>query len=266
MSGFVLAPLILLCAPIYAPDPGHEDPEIHTEFHAIVDKDWKGAVTSNETVVRMLKVYPEARTFRASTWSEFTTLWDAGCTEYHDHAGEEVGPMPASKAPSPRPLGLLPTEDARMRESRLCQVPTQDGTDTARTSDRGTGDLVSRVLGAEPSQLADRFDTLSIRNDSSPPIYQGSLLGTFNSHAHVRPQQLSSQVCSTYSAVNDWTCGEMVERSFNAPMLYAVSGHNRMFRSKDRAVAVLKSTPDADLAFSCDEDELFQFLEEYRTM
>ena len=102
---------------------------------------------NSETIVRMLKVYPEARTFRASTWSEFTILWDADCTEYHNHTGEEVGPIPVSKAPSLRALGLLPTEDVQARESRLCQAPTQDSVDTGRTSARGAGNLVRVFWG-----------------------------------------------------------------------------------------------------------------------
>ncbi|KAF7367671.1 hypothetical protein MSAN_00830800 [Mycena sanguinolenta] len=115
------APLILLCTLIYAPDPGHEDQEMHSEFYAIVHDDWKGIVTSSNTMARMLKVYPGARTFQATSWSEFIKTWNLNCTEYHDHVGEEAGPILASKAPSPRAPGLLPTEDARARELRLSQ-------------------------------------------------------------------------------------------------------------------------------------------------
>ncbi|KAF7348120.1 hypothetical protein MSAN_01764600 [Mycena sanguinolenta] len=224
------APLILLCTPIYAPDPGDEDREKHSEFHAIIHEEWKGAVTSRDTMVRMLK-------------------WNADCTEYHDHAGEDVGPIPASKVPSTSAPGLLPTQHARAREFRLCQTQAQDAANTVRTSARGTGDLVSRVF------------------HSFPP---GVPLGTFNSFAHVCTQQLSSLMRSTYGTMVELACGEGCERRWGSdagdvPMLYAVSGHNRLFRSKDRAVAVLKSTPDAELAFSRDEDELLRFVKEYCT-
>ncbi|KAF7341885.1 hypothetical protein MSAN_02044100 [Mycena sanguinolenta] len=183
----VPAPLILLCTPIYAPDPGHEDREIQTEFHAIVHEDWKGVVTSSNTMARMLKVYTGARTFRATSWPELINMWHLDCTEYHNHVGEEAGPVPASKAPSPRAPGLLPSEDARARESKLCQAQMQDCANTARTSARGTRDLVSRVLAVKSSQLADRFDTLRIHSDASPPsVYQEPSSGTFNSYAHAR--------------------------------------------------------------------------------
>ncbi|KAJ6521650.1 hypothetical protein DFH09DRAFT_1331067 [Mycena vulgaris] len=45
-------------------------------------------------------------------------------------------------------------------------------------------------------------------------------------------------------------------------VMYAVSGHNRVFRDRDRAVALLKRTPGADLVFTRDEDEVFEFLAE----
>ncbi|KAJ7727654.1 hypothetical protein DFH07DRAFT_782398 [Mycena maculata] len=45
-----------------------------------------------------------------------------------------------------------------------------------------------------------------------------------------------------------------------APMLYAVGGHSRVFQKRDEAILCLKATPGAELAFSRDASELFQFL------
>ncbi|KAF8136879.1 hypothetical protein K438DRAFT_1996838 [Mycena galopus ATCC 62051] len=111
---FPPSPGLLLCEPIYAPNPGHEDRFSHNAFFAIIHEDWMGVVTSDNTIVRMLNAYPKARTFRATTWSRFEELWNLDCTEYHEHPN--AVPTPASKMPSPRKKGELPTEDARNRE------------------------------------------------------------------------------------------------------------------------------------------------------
>ncbi|KAJ7872563.1 hypothetical protein B0H13DRAFT_1895347 [Mycena leptocephala] len=46
------------------------------------------------------------------------------------------------------------------------------------------------------------------------------------------------------------------------PLMYAVSGQNRIFHDRNRALAAFKSKPGADLIFSRDEDEVFGFLAE----
>ncbi|KAJ7113064.1 hypothetical protein C8R44DRAFT_741402 [Mycena epipterygia] len=51
-----------------------------------------------------------------------------------------------------------------------------------------------------------------------------------------------------------------------APVLYAVSGRSRVFQDRDRAVAVLKRTPGAELMFSRDEGEVWDFLGEDPTL
>ncbi|KAJ7772495.1 hypothetical protein B0H14DRAFT_2632323 [Mycena olivaceomarginata] len=45
-----------------------------------------------------------------------------------------------------------------------------------------------------------------------------------------------------------------------ATVMYAVSGKQRIFRNRDRAVAILKRSPGAELLFSDDENKLFDFL------
>ncbi|KAJ7895489.1 hypothetical protein B0H14DRAFT_2558560 [Mycena olivaceomarginata] len=52
-----------------------------------------------------------------------------------------------------------------------------------------------------------------------------------------------------------------VGKSFDGTM-YAVSGQNRIFKDRDRAVAVFKDTPSASLLFTRDEKEIFDFLAE----
>ncbi|KAJ7777616.1 hypothetical protein DFH07DRAFT_951263 [Mycena maculata] len=58
--------------------------------------------------------------------------------------------------------------------------------------------------------------------------------------------------------------GEDVERGWGkAPVMYAVSGRNRVFRDRERAMAALRESPGAELVFTRDEVELFQFLEDF---
>ncbi|KAJ7209358.1 hypothetical protein B0H12DRAFT_1079848 [Mycena haematopus] len=45
-----------------------------------------------------------------------------------------------------------------------------------------------------------------------------------------------------------------------APLMFAVSGSNRIFQDRSRAMAALKRNPSADLIFTRDEDEAFAFL------
>ncbi|KAJ6549027.1 hypothetical protein DFH09DRAFT_1320329 [Mycena vulgaris] len=45
-------------------------------------------------------------------------------------------------------------------------------------------------------------------------------------------------------------------------VMYAVSGHNRVFQDRGRALAVLQRSPGAELVFTRNEDEVFKFLAE----
>ncbi|KAJ6611327.1 hypothetical protein B0H10DRAFT_1953190 [Mycena sp. CBHHK59/15] len=98
---------ILLCAPIYAPDPGHEDPwKFAGPFYAVVHSDWKGAVTSPESLEEMCRAYPGASVWKAQPWLAFLRMWTLDCTEYHVHPEGEVAQDPPP--PSPYALRLRP--------------------------------------------------------------------------------------------------------------------------------------------------------------
>ncbi|KAJ7166569.1 hypothetical protein C8R43DRAFT_1122144 [Mycena crocata] len=45
-------------------------------------------------------------------------------------------------------------------------------------------------------------------------------------------------------------------------LLYAVSGHNTIFQDRDRAMAVLRDSPDADLMFTYDEAAVLRFIDD----
>ncbi|KAJ6525511.1 hypothetical protein DFH09DRAFT_1328873 [Mycena vulgaris] len=97
--------MFLLCEPIYAPDPGHEDPhKFAGPFYAVISDEWKGAVTSrrvayflnpslviglcSESLARALARLPGARTWNAQPWWTFQRLWVLDCTEYHLYHNE----------------------------------------------------------------------------------------------------------------------------------------------------------------------------------
>jgi hypothetical protein len=44
-------------------------------------------------------------------------------------------------------------------------------------------------------------------------------------------------------------------------LLYAVSGVNRIFQDRGRALVALKAQPGADLVFAYDEDTLWAFVD-----
>ncbi|KAF8190032.1 hypothetical protein K438DRAFT_1971512 [Mycena galopus ATCC 62051] len=292
---FPPSPGLLLCEPISAPDPGHEDQFSHNAFFAIIHEDWMGVVTSDNTIVRMLHVYPKARTFRTTTCSRFEALWNLDCTEYHEHPN--AVPMPASKMPSPRKKGELPTEDTHNREL-IVKANIQRNLGRTRPPavpvDAARADaMFTRVLGpqaAAPSlpALASRIAATSRAvAPNAAPMSVSELAEGFArrpgavpiSHCeHVavitalnRESPLTAGLADAIAAVAIGEStprilpdAELPERDWarNAktrpPILYAVSSHNRL----EHAVAVLKATPGAVLAFSSDEDELLHFLEE----
>ncbi|KAJ7158162.1 hypothetical protein C8R46DRAFT_1225180 [Mycena filopes] len=106
---FPPGPRTLLCIPNYLPDAGHEDRWKHRgTFFAIVDDEWKGVVTSEKALLRLLTRYPRARTWNAEGWSTFNRLWTMDCAEYHFHPGDprDVFPTTPSSTPPSSPSSL----------------------------------------------------------------------------------------------------------------------------------------------------------------
>ncbi|KAF8198666.1 hypothetical protein K438DRAFT_1759326 [Mycena galopus ATCC 62051] len=269
LQNFPPSPGLLLCEPIYAPDPGHENRLTHNAFFAVMHEDWMGVVTSERTTVRMLNAYPQARTFRASTWSRFDDLWNQDCTEYHDHPN--AIPTPASKLPSPRNLGELPTEDARNRERVIRENidrnlgrtgPPLVSTDAER-ADTTPSEVPAGT--AERPGAAEIADGISAMTMEAPPTYYDSY-STFNGHAHARTCLVAGISAEGEGVERGW--GNTSARRL-PPMLYAASiimygigclSQLTSFAGRDRATAVLEGTPGAELAFSRNAQELLCFL------
>ncbi|KAF8161971.1 hypothetical protein K438DRAFT_1985491 [Mycena galopus ATCC 62051] len=269
---FPPSPGLLLCEPIYAPDPGHEDRFSHNVFFAIIHEDWMGVVTSDNTIVRMLNAYPKARTFRATTWSRFEELWNLDCTEYHEHPN--AVPTPASKMPSPRKKGELPTEDARNRElvvkaniqrnlgrTRPPAVPI----DAARADAMFTPSWDPK----QPHHRCLLWPVGSRRQVAQSPPMQPRLplsrrerVAVITALNHESPSTADLADAIAAMAIGESTPGISPDRNCPSATGLAMPGRPLRFCMRERAVAILKATPGAALAFSSDEDELLHFLEE----
>ncbi|KAJ7853839.1 hypothetical protein B0H14DRAFT_2580228 [Mycena olivaceomarginata] len=308
-------PGILLCTPIYQPDPGHEDRWTHPgPFYAVVSEEWRGVVTSIASLEWMKLRYPDACTFQASPWLRFDRLWNMDCTEYHNHEGEHPTrpATPESSTPSSpstltdsttsRPPSLLspitvsPVKASFREENAPRNAPkmTKDELDFLASSRPMQGPISPqrlnqqfvRVLGLQavaPSLLPPLGDS----PQPTSPDRQGACLQSSRAHPRMAAHdveaasQVGAQVIITKGgptviwpdceeagklAHTPTTEHEVVEEIIDAhgstAVMYAVSGHNRVFQNRNRAMAVLQRTPGADLLFTRDENQLFECLAE----
>ncbi|KAJ7343976.1 hypothetical protein DFH08DRAFT_871536 [Mycena albidolilacea] len=163
---------VLLCIPIYLPDPGHKDQYAHTGgFYAIVDEKWRGVVSSRAALARMRSRYPQARTFNAPTWSKFLVKWDMDYTEYHNHESESADHNQRLDDARVSMEASIQRDLAYLARTRPPPVPL---------SAHDAQDLFKRVLGPEavptPS-LEDRLQTFIIEDDPVPsPTTAGSVI------------------------------------------------------------------------------------------
>ncbi|KAJ7872477.1 hypothetical protein B0H14DRAFT_2570214 [Mycena olivaceomarginata] len=288
---------VLLCTPVYAPDPGHEDQDTHTGgYFAVVHDDWKGVVTSQESLARALKRYPGARTFSAFTWSRFHDLWTLDCTEYHNHepqtpaAPKQQAPAtpatPKQQTPAtPKKPGLSAAQRRRNEEHNLFLVAENariEAEDKARVElQEGLAYLAAtkpplvplspqrarlqfeRVLGlgagtppfrTAPDATIAASDsppppTIPARVTDSPGWPEDLVIMDGNSHLKRTRDRDVAAAAALPPGYSDFELGP------GAPRLFAVSGHSRVFRNRDRAVAVLQQTPGAELFWSCNPQE-----------
>ncbi|KAJ7304693.1 hypothetical protein DFH08DRAFT_903250 [Mycena albidolilacea] len=269
---------VLLCIPIYSPDAGHEDRDTHTgRFFAVVHENFKGVVTSEASLTRTLTKYPGARTFNASTWSEFDRRWTLNCTEYHEHQGEthEVRARHNLRVRQQRrneehhfklvalaeAIRVEEEEEKRVKEEMDYLAATRPP--PVPLSPQRARQLFDRVLGAgagtPPFALWKGLSRPIASVDAEPATMPGPpqtppSAETLLEEAHRRTSRL--QGLPAYSDVQ-------VSREGEAPGLYAVhtGSYNRVFNDRARAVEVLWGTPNAELVFIGDEQRLWQFLD-----
>ncbi|KAJ7818942.1 hypothetical protein B0H13DRAFT_1921974 [Mycena leptocephala] len=148
--------------------------------------------------------------------------------------------------PLPRELSVVPREITAILPKAKAEAPP------AIASAQG-------VLTASHNKLPPLLGISGDEDKAFLPSHLPSFIpGTFHDAAH-------NPVCQ-YTAPSrmdaDAELHRVQLRAHTEPLLYAVSGRNRVFQNRDRAVATFKNTPGADLLVTCDEEEAFKFLEE----
>ncbi|KAJ7343078.1 hypothetical protein DFH08DRAFT_963084 [Mycena albidolilacea] len=112
--------------------------------------------------------------------------------------------------------------------------------------------MVEATMRAGGRVLAKQKPSVDLEQPQTPP----SMLRT--KREEHRP---SSHEAAQSARALDHPESRHVGESFNST-IYAVSGQNRIFKDRDCVVDVFKNTPSADLLFTRDERELFNFLAE----
>ncbi|KAJ7724935.1 hypothetical protein DFH07DRAFT_783144 [Mycena maculata] len=244
-------------------------------YYAVVCKEWRGCVTSKDSRDRMLTQYPHASTWEAPSWPKFDRMWTHDCTEYHCHEGEHTPPGPfvpltpessppsspstlsasiLSRAPSPARshLALSLRERQILRNAEHYQFLVAED---ARIAANKKGD--QKLTDEQLTDLAAlRPPPVPISPERLRQQFTRVLGSTFIEHSHQR----SCQLAHTEVVINDEEDAE--PPALEPPVMYAVSGKNRVFQDRRRAMAAFKGASGADLIFTRDEDELFGFLAE----
>ncbi|KAF7354763.1 hypothetical protein MSAN_01390500 [Mycena sanguinolenta] len=280
-------PGIFICYPIYQPDPGHGERWEHPgPFYAIISKDWKRAVTSIETRDRMLEKYPDAYTWEASSWTLFDQRWMFDCTEYHNHEDrrsewcQSTGPLSLSPLPSPTPSTAAPAPTATTLDAGRKQMSKEDLRYLA-DSRPARGPISTERLNQQFARVLGPHAVLppgsqGLQEEQHHQVHPAQSLKASEVHAALRA---GAQLIGTKDGpVLTWGHVDLKRplasrsqhsrspsagvQSNSGAVLYAVSGHNRVFQSRDRAMAALQRSPGADLVFTRDENEVFRFLAE----
>ncbi|KAJ7918166.1 hypothetical protein B0H13DRAFT_1869647 [Mycena leptocephala] len=262
--------------PVYAPDHGHEDRHTHCGgFFAIVSKHWKGVVTSERSLVFMLNVYPDARTFKAPTWSQFMDLCLLERQRQRNAAHGNFLAAEDARAAKEAALKLSKDELKYLGDFRPAPVTI---------SPQRAHQLFTRVLGLGaapfvlsappllaqplveelPSSAANEPPVL-IHEDGRPATPHGELAADDPVHEGDGPVGPQHRPPGFHQAAHERRCQVAEQQEDNLgglPVLYAVRGRNRVFQDRDRAVAFLKHTPGAELMFSRDVGEVWDFFAE----
>ncbi|KAJ7768086.1 hypothetical protein DFH07DRAFT_954659 [Mycena maculata] len=286
-----------LCTPAYLPDPGHKGPLVHPgPFYAIYCQEWAGCVTSSASRDRLLCQYPRASTFEAPTWAEFLRRWSLECEEYHWHPEQNkwslLVPLSRESSPPSSPSTLTASAPSRTPSPPALAEYAQVAAEAAvllkwgplatprapssptklslreRQAQRNTE--YGAYLKAEEARLEVEAAAKKKEELAFLASTRGELLpkeGT-NAQAHDGEREHAlfnphgqMQACQQRLAM---AAGEGVEQFWDkAPVMYAVSGQNRVFKDRERAMAAFKEMPGAELIFTRNEDELFGFLEDF---
>ncbi|KAF8145173.1 hypothetical protein K438DRAFT_1992112 [Mycena galopus ATCC 62051] len=226
---------IYFCLPCYKPDPGHENKDVHdasprARYYAIVSGTEGVVVTSEDAMAREVKRDPNARQFSATTWTGIMELWNEDCELMHAH-GQRL------------PIVDLVTPDSSPARPSL---PVRG---TSSPSKTGAKSLTTREVAATFEEFSAAPAKLKTRRTPSP------------SKAAASPSKATAQPPNTEEIAAQFGARYAAHEVTSEPLwLYGVTGHNRLFRSRERAMGVLKATPGADLIFAHDEASVEDFI------
>ncbi|KAJ7066289.1 hypothetical protein C8F01DRAFT_1079918 [Mycena amicta] len=252
---------VLLCRPIYALDL-RETRENHPgPFYAVICQDFRGVVGTRDSLRAILKTYPEAQTWIAPDWTTFDRRWTLDCTEYHYHDDDEpdIEPERSSLSSLELPSSLSSMSSPPWSLSSLHPTPPP-----------------SRPATPVPKRVG--------RSDSPPPpppVPTAPLSGS-NTLLRERQKQRARDEEMARIFSEEWACTHLppappartpsplwestTSGGSGAPSsprkIYAVTGGNRLFKRKSRALAAWRAaSDDADLLVTHAEDEALDFLD-----
>ncbi|KAJ6512714.1 hypothetical protein C8R45DRAFT_920519 [Mycena sanguinolenta] len=222
------------CIPTYKPDPGHEDRDVHDKaprasYYVIVSKYWSGVVSSQEAAARELKRDLDARTFTAPTWRAAMDWWKDDCQRRHNHH-EDSEP---ESSPNSSPCSLV----------------------SAAFPCASVSAAFARARSASPTKIKSHRTPSLTKAISPSPTRTMAPIPSFPG-ARRSPRKQAHATEYVVSQFESW----FEANKHEPPLLYGVSGHNRVFQDWDHAWATMKRTPGADLIFAHDEATVQEFV------
>ncbi|KAJ7854345.1 hypothetical protein B0H13DRAFT_1903721 [Mycena leptocephala] len=241
----IMSALAQCCTPVFLPDPGHEDKIKHsaskdTWFYGVISEGFQGIVTSEESMNKLTAKDADARTFKARTWADIERLWDDDCADNHTHDGRPplavvdiLSDSTASRAASPTKAPL----------SRAAS-PTKAALSRAASPSKGARrpPLPTKPDTTAGQKVGVRFEIPRFHAANHNPPCQQAIFDT-------------AAIAAQFEA---WSSNKAAgEQS----LMFAVSGTNRIFRDRHRALAAFLETPGGELFFTYDEDAVYEFIE-----
>ncbi|KAJ7787123.1 hypothetical protein B0H14DRAFT_3505923 [Mycena olivaceomarginata] len=242
---------VLLCTPVYAPDPGHEDQDTHTGgvLAPSPPSHGRGSMTSGPSTARSTTI--------TNPQTPATPKQQTPATPKKPMTPKKSGLTPAQRRRNEEHNAFLVAENARIETEEKARIERQEELAYLAATKPPLVPLspqrarlqFERVLGLGAGAGAPPF-----HNVPDLPIDLAAMDG--NSHLKRTRHRDVAATATLPPGYSDFELGP------DAPRLFAVSGHSRVFRNRDRAVAVLQQTPGAELFWSCNPQEVWQFIAE----
>jgi hypothetical protein len=182
----------------------------------------------------------EARTFKSRTWEGIVLLWDKDCMDNHVHEG-----MP------PLPVVDIASDSTLSRTASRAASPTKAPASRAASPTKGprrTPSPTKAGMGTDP-KVGVQFWI--------PPFHAANHHAPcqFATFGPLDPPHDTAAIAAKFEA---WSSGKKGDQQ---SLMFAVSGTNRIFRDRYRALAAFLETPGAELFYTYDEDAVLEFIE-----